>query len=192
MGKLEHWKGIKKAELRSIPVVCGACGQQVSIDGRIEEGVMIWEDCPACKAPIDGYLVMAGDDVKKEALPLRAAVTWYVDGGPIPEASIVVGKTTEVLDVLLRVLTSGVGFFSHPELPQQALYFLLAKFITERLVMLKDLPILAEAINQRIAAQPDIPSDIVCKSGLYSGGNGGHAKPLTILNLKQESDDNDG
>lgn len=187
--KLKYWKGIKKAELRAVPVVCGACGQQISIGGRIEDGEMIWDSCHACKAPIDGYLVMAGDDeVKQEALSLRAAVTWYVDGGRIPEASIVVGKTTEVLDVLLRVLTSGVGFYSHPELPQAALYLLLAKFLSERFVMLKDLPILTQAINGRIAKQPEISG----KSDLYSGGNGRHAEPLTILNLKQEDDDNDG
>lgn len=189
MDKLKHWKGIKKAELRAIPVVCGACGQQVSIDGRIEEGVMIWDNCPACDAAIEGYLVMGGDVVVKQEAPiLHAAVTWYVDGGRIPEASIVVGETTEILDVLLRVLTSGVGFYAHPELPQQALYLLLAKFIAERLIFLKDLPILVQAINARIAAQPEISVE----SALYSGDNGGRAEPLSILNLKKEDDNDDG
>lgn len=174
--KLSHWQGIKKAELRSIPIICGGCGAKVSIHGGIEDGEMVFDNCPACNAPISGQLFMAGEEAEAPAIPvLSAEVTWRLAGGRRPECKTVIGETLIVTEVLMTVLDTGVNYYAYSGLPPSEIYKFLASIIVQNMMSLKDLPVLIQAITARIKAQ-DIVTESVGK----------------ILKIKTEDTKDDG
>ena len=186
--KLKHWEGFKAIELGAIPVVCGSCGAQVTIAGRIEDGELLFGNCPACQAPIEGSLTMGGDEVEARQDPaLSAEVSWFVEGGRMPECRIVIGKTTQILDILLSVLTTGVTYYAHSECPQGQIYQLIAAFLINNYTPLRGLPAISQAIAKRLQAQPDVKAN----SDLYKPENGGRSGVLEILDLGKECECDD-
>lgn len=184
MSKLKYWEGIKQVELRAIPVVCGNCGAKVTVEGTIEDGEMVFENCPSCKAPIIGYLTMATEESAPEgqAPALSAKITWKIDGGRVPQCTMVIGDTRDVLDVLLSVITTGVNFYACGNLPHGRIYQLIVEFLVRRYIPLRGLQLISQAIVKRLEAQPEISGD----SDLYMGENGGRTGTLKILDLGKE------
>jgi len=181
LNNLKLWKGIKVVELRSIPIICGACGAKVSINGRIEDEELVFEDCPSCGAQVSGQLFMAGEEAHPSPL-VSAEVIWRLAGAQMPECKMIFGDIASAPNIILNVLTGGVSYYAHPGLPQSEIYKLLASFIAQNLMLLKDLPALIQIINARLNVQPDMSG----QSPLYSAENGGHSGNTKILKLKKE------
>ena len=186
MGKLHHWEGVKKPELRAIPVV--VCKNLVTIEGRVENGELVFDPCPACGAESVGFMQMA-DDVQEEqdAILVSAEISWFIRNGRMPKYTMSVAPTKSALDVIMSVLSTGATYFAHSEMPPQAIYYKVAEFIIRNLLPLKMAHSLMGVVNERLSKQADVNPN----NEHYAGEKGGSTKPIEIINIKKKGDDGD-
>ena len=184
--KIQHWNGIKKAELRYIPVVCGNCGHEVSIGGAVEDGQIVFEPCPACGAEISGFLQMSSDVESEGALDVSAEVAWFVHGGQLPECKITIAPMKDPITLLVMALDTGIKFFAGKPPSISGYYRKVANFIVANMISLQDAQEVVQTINTRLNAQPDMPTDIDTKQ---MAGDKTMPDRILKLNVEEESDD---
>ena len=145
---VKNWNNGKKEIFRGIPVVCPNCEEQIAVTGYLEEGELRVEPCPKCERPFSLEVRDAGQEDVQEASPpqfmAKAAVNWFLDGGMIPQASAVIGPTSNLLVLIANVINNGVMFYT-PGTPQK-LHGAIAKFMLENFVAEEEVLQIMDAI----------------------------------------------
>lgn len=161
MSKLLFWKGFKAAELRGLPIVCNACKSQVTINGDIENGVLVFDDCPACGSAIDGMLYMKGEERvgDQTALMLGAEIKWFTEGANVSESSAKIERIIQVPNLLMQVLDTGVKHYAHSNLPKNKIYRMIVGIILQSVLSPADtIEVIAE-VNKHLRERHNIAAD---------------------------------
>jgi hypothetical protein len=99
-----------------IPIICRACGQKVSVRGKISENGIKFESCPNCESPLPVCHLMPDDDydlgdaVAEEDIVVQ--VTFFTNG-EIQEASFKLGPYQDVISVMQTMISSACITFQH-------------------------------------------------------------------------------